>query len=324
MSEKTDIDELLNCYVDGEVSERQATEVKRMMLHDRSVAARVKELQRQRQLLASLPAEPAPSALAQSVRGILERRMLLVAASSPERRLLGSLDLWWRKLAAAAAMLALVAGLVVLVIIVLGPPGGPERNIAVVAPAHTEDSRTGGAPVRPEESLVTMELVLKTAGPGALNSVIAKAIDTRGLWNCAAVDRQISRTAYTLSCDRESIRDILGELQGIWSNVTYKSLSVAGAGEEAVVVESVTPEQLAAVVSAPDLPSCVASARQFAEANMHRGDSVAETGTDGDSASQERIPKPFLTSPDFDKAAPAPVKAHAESIRLRVIVAAIP
>ena len=34
MSEKLNIDELLNGYVDGELSERQATEIKRMILND--------------------------------------------------------------------------------------------------------------------------------------------------------------------------------------------------------------------------------------------------------------------------------------------------
>ena len=45
---RTDIDELLSCYVDGELSERGRTEVKRLIQHDESVAAKLLRITRRR------------------------------------------------------------------------------------------------------------------------------------------------------------------------------------------------------------------------------------------------------------------------------------
>ena len=52
---KIDVDDLMALYLDGEASQRQQTELKRMMLNDPSIAQKLKDLKRQRKLLRAMP-----------------------------------------------------------------------------------------------------------------------------------------------------------------------------------------------------------------------------------------------------------------------------
>jgi len=326
MSEQIELDELLNGYVDGELSDRQTTEVRRMMLHDRKIAARVEELMRQRQLLASLPAEAAPAGLVDSIRGVMERRSLLIAASSSSHRTAGLMHLFARKLVAAAAMLALLGGLAFLVYTVIIPNDtvGPSGITALVSEGSLpgRSAPVDDSPVVPKT--VSIELLLKTVSPSGLNSVIAKTIDADGLWDCATVDRQLSKTTYSISCSKENIGGVLDELSAVWDKIAEKRLVVEATGEDAITVEAVTPKQVAAVIDLPDIPSRVASARQFAEANNRlpvAGD--ADSVPADDAQSVLKIPKPALTSPDFDRAARSSVESRTDKVSLKITVLGI-
>ena len=168
---------------------------------------------------------------------------------------------------------------------------------------------------------VSIELLLKTDSPSGLNSDIAKTIDADGLWECATVDRQLSKTTYSISCGRENIAGVLEELSAVWDKIAEKNLVVEATGEDAVTVEAVTPQHVAAVIELPDIPSRVASARQFAEANTH----LPVTGDTGsipvDNAQNAlKIPKPALTSPDFDRAARSSVESRTDKVSLKITV----
>jgi anti-sigma-K factor RskA len=320
MSEKLNIEELLNGYVDGELSDRQITEVKRMILHDRSVAARIEQLQRQRKLLAALPVESAPADMAASIRAVLERRTLLTAASAGGHHVAGSLHLFSKKLAAMAAMLAMLGGLGFLVYMVISPGGAVKPTIIATAPrASSQPAVTEKGPAVAQAA--SIELLLKTSSPSGLNSVIAKAIDSCGLWDNATVARQTSQTAYSITCDKENMARMLKELAGSWDKVSQKSLTIAAAGEEAVIVGGVTAQQVAAVLAEPDIASRFASARQFAALNSREPGAIEEkdaaTANDGGAL---KIPKPSLTSPDFDKAAKASVENPTDTVSLTITV----
>jgi anti-sigma-K factor RskA len=314
MSDKN-IEELLNAFVDGEVSDRQATEVKRLMLHDPAVAAKVGQLQRQRQLLAALPVESAPADMAGSVRTLMERRTLLDAASAGRHHVLGSVHLFGRKLAAVAAMLALLGGLAFLVFKVVGPELGSRDTGIVTIAKKPADNPAGAAVSRPAAQPSSLELALTTNSPGGLNSVIAKAIDSCGLWDAATVNRQPSVTSYLISCDRANMTRMLNELAGVWDKVSEKSLSIDAVGEDRVTVNSVTLAQVASLIASPDLPSRVASARQFAETNAQDPGAATTVGQES-----IKIPKPSLTSPEFDKAAAASVENRTDKVTLTIKV----
>jgi anti-sigma-K factor RskA len=322
MSEKLNIDELLNSYVDGELSERQATEVKRLMLHDPKVADKVAQLQRQRQLLAALPVECAPADMAASVRAVLERRTLLTAASAGGHHVAGSLHLFTRKMTAVAAMLAMLGGLGYLVLTVVSPGGAGVATVAGTASQSGRVERPAVADKKPAvAATASIELLLKTDSPSGLNSVIAKAIDSCGLWDNATVARQTSQTTYTVSCGKENMARMIKELAGSWDKVGKKSLTLAAAGEEAVIVGGVTAQQVSAVLASPDTASRFASARQFAVANSRQGGDVEDTDAmPGNDGGDLKIPKPSLTSPDFDKAAKASVDSPTDNVSITITV----
>ena len=68
-------DELLNCFVDGELSPRQRTEIKRLAANDPEIAGKIKQIETVRNLLRSLPREDPPGEVAENVRVLLERQM---------------------------------------------------------------------------------------------------------------------------------------------------------------------------------------------------------------------------------------------------------
>ena len=74
---KNNLEELLSGYIDGELSERQCNEVKRLIGHNEQAAAMLKQLQKNKALLGSLPQAQAPAHLFENVRASLERSVLL-------------------------------------------------------------------------------------------------------------------------------------------------------------------------------------------------------------------------------------------------------
>ncbi|HSV26902.1 MAG TPA: hypothetical protein VLH60_03320 [Sedimentisphaerales bacterium] len=317
MNERPEIDELLNCYIDGELSERQATEVKRMMLHDRKIAERVAWLQRQRQLLRALPSEAAPADVAESVRSVLERRALLRAAATGGQHVKGSLHLMGRKLMAAAAMLALVGGLAVLVYTVVKPAETFEpAEVAVLAGRYEHDRQIAGDAQPVAMAQIVMELAMRTSSPGALNSVIARAIDSRGLWGCVTVDRQQPGTTYYITCGRADIAGIFDALSASWDRIEDKTLLIAAAGEEPIVITPIAAAQVVAIVNAPDMASRLAWARHYAQ----EGTALTPSATPADGTGEMRIPKPSLTSPGLDRAAMAEVEEQGEQVNLKILV----
>ena len=75
--ERKNLEELLSSYIDGELSERQCNEVKRLIGHNEQAAAMLKEMQKYKALLGSLPQAQAPAHLFENVRASLERSVLL-------------------------------------------------------------------------------------------------------------------------------------------------------------------------------------------------------------------------------------------------------
>ncbi|MHC4734051.1 MAG: anti-sigma factor family protein, partial [Planctomycetota bacterium] len=74
--ENPNIEELLNSYIDGELTEREQTEVKRLISHDAQVAQRLRELQTSKILVSSLPRAEAPDRILDGVKASLETEAL--------------------------------------------------------------------------------------------------------------------------------------------------------------------------------------------------------------------------------------------------------
>ncbi|HEG43853.1 MAG TPA: hypothetical protein ENH94_07390, partial [Phycisphaerales bacterium] len=119
MSEKSklEIDELLSGYIDGELSQRQRTEVKRLIQHDSELSQRLNQLKRQKQLLGALPIVPAPEGLLDDVKVALERKSILNERPAYHDDSAGVRHLMFRKFLTAAAMFLVPIGILAWVVL---------------------------------------------------------------------------------------------------------------------------------------------------------------------------------------------------------------
>ncbi len=92
------IERLLNGYIDGELTVRQQTEVKRLLGNDPMVARRLRQLEKCKRLLTSLPPAQAPAEMTQDIISRLARRSLLGEEPTAVAEDAGVRDLFMRKL----------------------------------------------------------------------------------------------------------------------------------------------------------------------------------------------------------------------------------
>lgn len=228
MREELDIDELLNSFIDGELSERQKTEVQRLVAHDPEIAKRFQQLQKCRMLVASLPYEQAPVDMAEKVKATLERKALLTEQpfAIDERR--GARHLMFRKVFAAAAMFILVAVLVSVVYTIVTPE-----------------------PTRPAFGFAG-RLELKTNNLLVVDELINNVIEDNGLADFVALKRQRDKSIYTLSCSRENLSSFLTGLENSWDNFNSATLFVETiTPQEPVIVNNVDAKQIVNLITPP-------------------------------------------------------------------------
>lgn len=228
MREELDINELLNSFIDGELSERQKTEVQRLIAHDPEIAKCFQQLQKCRMLVASLPYEHAPVDMAEKVKAALERKALL--AEQPfaidERR--GARHLMFRKVFAAAAMFILVAVLASVVYLIVAPePTKPAMGFAG-------------------------RLELKTNNLLAADELINNVIKDNGLADFVALKHHRDKSIYTLSCSRENLSSFLADLENSWDSFNSATLFIeTHTPQEPVVVNNVDARQIVNLITPP-------------------------------------------------------------------------
>ncbi len=228
MKEKPDINELLSSFIDSELSERQKTEVQRLIAHDPEIAKRLQQLQKCRLLVASLPYELAPIDMAKQVEAVLERKALLPEQSLVVDERKGARHLMFRKVLTAAAMFVLAAILASVIYTI----------------------------VTPEPTQIPMgfagRLELKTHNLSAINSVIDKAIKNNGLTDSVTLKRQRGKNIYTLTCSRENLTLFLADLDNSWEKYDSATLFIeTQTAQEPVVVNDVDAKQIIDVITPP-------------------------------------------------------------------------
>ena len=114
--QKVETDELISLYLDGQASERQQTELKRLIRNDPTLADRIKTMYRQKKILNALPIETAPASLLEDIRSAMERNLILENTPAPPQSILASSHLAMRRMLAIAAMILVPMGLLALVV----------------------------------------------------------------------------------------------------------------------------------------------------------------------------------------------------------------
>ena len=298
--EKIELEELLSGCIDGQLSERQQTELRRIMEHQPQLKEQLKLLEKQSRLLRQLPVEKAPAGLADEIGASLQRRLLLASSeqtvSESRHRKLPAIR---RMVSAAALVLAPLALLGAVMITILWPFGSEpsidnelagRTGLKVVGPGAGAADETRYASVLPEPSLEA-RLVLSTAQPIATNDYIEKRIYSSGLLGYTVSRRDADITTYTIVCSAEDMQGFVGELEGLLPHCDISTLTVSATDGKSARVDSVSPEQIGPLLEATDPQKREELARLFAEQNKDKALAKESDGAVG----EKDISKPPAT-----------------------------
>lgn len=258
------IERLLNGYIDGELTVRQKTEVKRLLANDSQVAARLRQLEKCRILISALPIAEAPSEMAEDVMARLARRSLLGEEPAAVNERAGTRDLFLRKFLTAAAMIALVAVLGVVVYTIVAPPTVPH------GPSTANDNRTREV-IQPAQAMLAKfngRLELKTAAFKEMDAFIDRAVAENGFVECTGIERLAERTTYVLTCGHSGLNRLLERLEKNWGRLDSATLFVeTDLFGRPVVVDAVTTDQIAEVITQTTSQDTVRVAKDLALLN---------------------------------------------------------
>lgn len=309
------IDELLNGYIDDELGARQHTEVERLIAHDAEIEQRLKQLQKCRGLLASMPCAEAPPHVLQGVQASIATAARLYSQTSYNQRA-GRIHLLARRALSAAAILGLAAllGAVIYTILAPEPPtDSPPLFVKNDKPAAPKFSPT---------LAFRGKLELKTNYPAEVGAVIGATIEENGLSDFGGGIRESNKRIHYVRCDRADLNTVLASLETVWAKLDSAKmvLDTQVFGDE-VAVESVTTKQIADIIDRDSNEERVKLAKDFhllntMEANMP-GNKIL-TAIEGEPP-DVILPRPIMTG--GQNAQKKPPKADADrTIRLTIIL----
>lgn len=207
--ENQNIEEFLNSFIDGELTEREKTKVQRLISHDAEAARRLRELRKSKMLVSSLPRAEAPAQILENVKASLETGTQSAErpwSEEPSDSRTGARHLMFRKVLAAAAMVGLVAVLSTVIYTIVAP----EPVLETAVPALAFDGR----------------LELKTNTISTVNEFIEKAIEDNELSDSIRIERIKGTHAYSITCSREDLNLLMADLAEIWGKCNSKTLLV--------------------------------------------------------------------------------------------------
>jgi hypothetical protein len=333
MKDNLDIDELLNGFIDGELTQRQLSEVNRLVAHDTDIAKRLQELKKCKLLLGSVPCAEAPADMLEDIKLSLERRTLL-GHSADREKLEGARHLLYRKMLSAAAMLTLVAALVGVVVYILVGTGNAGKQFAdedLFKPAaKVKQAKPAGAEKTAPQAVAdaavgfTGRLELKTNAPVAVNAVIVRAIAENSFLEYGNQDAQIADGVYVLNCSRRELSSLLADLENIWTKFDSTALFIeTGRTENQVTVKPVTTQQIIEIASQNNLSGQLALAKDFAALNDISGHLPGKevlAAVDNKKPDLITIPKPVLTSGEKTAKKSTANANEAKDVHLTIVV----
>ncbi len=318
------IDELLNGYIDGELNQRQQTEVRRLLANDADLMRRLRELQKCKELVRLLPAEEPPYGLADDIRTSLERRSLLREPSVSFEQRSGARHLLGRRILAAAAMIGLVGLLAGVVYTVLMPAEPGERTVAVEPGGSGEGPGAARRKVMVASWPFRGTVELRTAAFMEADASVNRMIENSGLSDCTVIERQPGRSRYGIACTRADLALLLANLGYVWGRFdSTRLLLETGEFSDRVIVDGVSIEQIGEIVGRGKFKEGIGLARNFAMLNdiaERLGGreimvAIEETGMDSIAV----IPMPRLTKDE--RPVERRVDRGAADVHLAIVVA---
>ncbi|MBN2180360.1 MAG: hypothetical protein JW715_00490 [Sedimentisphaerales bacterium] len=289
MKEEMSIDELLNGFVDGELTTREETEVRRLIENDPQIARRLQQLQKCKVLMNSLPASKAPAGILDGVRASM-RAGTQQEMPQTYHKLTTSTKLFSRRLVSVAAMIGFVAVLTT-VVITLSPTEGPDS--------------TNSGPFVASASGFNGKLEMKTADFIAVDSFLKRTIEDNGFTDSLSEIRETNRHVYTIRCGKKGLDSLLADLDNIWDKLDSAKLLVeTGEFGEQVAINEVTTEQISKIAGQQSFDKSIEVAKDFAVLNNVNGQLPGReilSSIDNKTGGLLKIDKPFLTSKIIEK-----------------------
>lgn len=307
------INELLNSFIDDELTARQRSEVERLIAQDVKIAQRLRQLQKCKMLMASLPCAEAPAEVLENIKASPAGRALLSEQGPTFDERAGTRYLLVRKVLSAAAMIGLAAVLTTVIHTIVAPRAVPEGPVAIEKQQAASSGFSG-------------RLELKTSALVAVDAFINRAIEDNGLSNSISPARRQNRRIYSLSCSREGLNLLLADMEDIWAELDSAALFVDTEefGRQ-VAVEAVTTEQITEIVTQDSSEKRIELAQDFTALNNmaeHLPGREIIAAIDNGSRnliSQLRVPKPFLTEREAIRK-PADQAEDRETVHLTIIL----
>jgi len=325
MKENPNIDELLNSFIDGELTARQQTEVQRLIAHNPHIEQRLRELQQCKMLMNSLPCAEAPANVLEDIKASLARRTLLDQQPSIIDERAGTRHLLARRVLAATAMIGLLAVLAVVIYTILAPGTAPEKPIVIEDHQPLEIIETVESRPRPMAIEFNGRIELKTSALIAVDAFVNRAIQDNGLSGSISPVRQPDKSVYSINCSKEELNLLLADLEYIWAELDSATLFVdTDVFGKQVEVKAVSTKQFAEIVNQDSEQMCIKVAKDFAVLNsmteLLPGKEVLSAMSDG-SRSLITIPRPVLTGSQKTIKKPTAQSKDNQTVHLTIVVA---
>ncbi len=338
--ENENIDELLSGYLDGELSVRQRVEVQRLIAHDEKVSRRLAELEKSKLLVGSLPAAGAPAGMLERIKASVENKRTAGGFRELAGRRAGARQLLARRLLAAAAMIGLVAVLGAVVYSILVPRPTERAVAGKVWDSTAVDNGTAGTAGKAADSgeesgsetgtallMFDGRLVVRTADFEAVDAYVNKAIEENGRSKYVVEKEPGLTSTYILSCSRDSVNEMLAEMEGPWDKFESAVFSLrTGRFADSVEICGVRARQIMALLNQGTADSRIRLAKDFAVLNgvdelVPAREILAQTQPGRRDLLS--IPKPVLTSGEKIPKTAAEQERTEPGVRLTIVLKSV-
>ena len=252
MKKESNIDELLNSYIDGELTPQEKVRIEHLVAEDQQIANKLQQLQKCKFLVSSLPADNAPARVLENVKRSLVVSKTSESQHQTQERRANIKFIRIRKVFAAAAVVAFAAVLSVVI-----------RNIS-----PTLDREDYGVERIVSRAEFKGTLELKTSEFAAVDSVINRSFKNNGLMNSFTSEQGPNRRVYSLSCSSESLDRVLNDLDGVWNKLNSTKLSVnTEVFDGNIEIGAITPKQITEIARQTDSNRIIEVSRDYAVLN---------------------------------------------------------
>lgn len=321
------IDELLNGFIDDELTARQRTEVERLIAHDEGLEERLAQFQKCRTLVRSLPRAEAPACVLQGIRASLAETStspLLEKDACGQRT--GRIHLLGRRVLSAAAMITLVGILAGVIYTIVAPhtDSNPQAFVANEEPSENPDG-AGSAPATVTGPGFNGRLVLRTGVLAQVDAVINTAIKENGLSDTLGDVRKPNERIHYVKCSRDDFNSLLAGLTEVWPNLDSARLLVdTEVFARQVEVDNITTDQMVSIIDQDTPAKRVSVARDFSILNNAAarlpGREVA-SAIEGEWPTLVTTPRPMLTGGNFaPNKKPTSRNEEEKTVRLTITV----